>query len=211
MSDLSQLTRHEAVIDDGKEAFFRVGMALKAIRDHKLYRAKGHRNFDAYCKSRWEYTVGHATNLINGAKVRAMLPDPKKNDSPGIKAKPVKWTERAVRDLRSLGDVKARAVGSRALKEAESTGELLSKVVARHVREVKRQTAPPKPKPQRRMLEDEIREWTGKINGLAGILERVPVDALQIFARDHAGKARDLEKAIGRLEKSLAKVWERLP
>lgn len=57
------LARHEETIRDGLRDFVRVGMALKEIRDRRLYRA-GHDTFEDYCRAQWDLSTTAAYRKI---------------------------------------------------------------------------------------------------------------------------------------------------
>lgn len=58
----------EAVIERGLETFLEVGKALSEIRDSQLYRAK-FKNFEDYCRDRWQIARNYANKLIAAAEV----------------------------------------------------------------------------------------------------------------------------------------------
>lgn len=62
------LAQYEKIIEQGVDVFFRVGVALAAIRDEKLYRIN-HKTFEAYCRERWGFERAHAYRLIESSKV----------------------------------------------------------------------------------------------------------------------------------------------
>jgi len=69
-ADLREL---EAVIERGLETFVQVGVALREIRDRKLY-LETHPTWDDYCRQRWGFSRIHAHRMIDAATVSAMLP-----------------------------------------------------------------------------------------------------------------------------------------
>jgi hypothetical protein len=68
----SELVKHEAVIERGMRTTIEVGMAMKAIRDHKLYQGQ-YESFESYVKNRWECSRPRAYQLIEAAEVDAHL------------------------------------------------------------------------------------------------------------------------------------------
>jgi hypothetical protein len=56
----------EVVIERGKSAFVKVGLALLEIRDARLYR-ETHGTFEEYCRERWGWTRVHANRQIQAA------------------------------------------------------------------------------------------------------------------------------------------------
>jgi hypothetical protein len=57
----------EALIDKHLEGFLAVGIALRIIRDAKLYQREDHDSFEAYCKDRWGFGRSRASQLITAA------------------------------------------------------------------------------------------------------------------------------------------------
>lgn len=68
----SELAKYEAVIERGMRTIIEVGMAMKAIRDNKLYKGQ-HETFELYVKNRWECSKSRAYQLIEAAEVDANL------------------------------------------------------------------------------------------------------------------------------------------
>jgi hypothetical protein len=68
-----RLVELESVIDQGLKSFVDVGLALKEIRDSKLYREQ-HRTFESYCRKRWVVSRIHGHRMIEAALVAEMLP-----------------------------------------------------------------------------------------------------------------------------------------
>jgi hypothetical protein len=68
----ARLAELEATVKDGLDAFVRVGLALKEIRDAQLYRAT-HKTFEDYCRERWGMERAHAYRQIEAARVADVL------------------------------------------------------------------------------------------------------------------------------------------
>jgi hypothetical protein len=66
--ETDQLTRCEAVIQEGMETFWKVGTALSNIRDSRLYR-RTHRTFEDYCQERWDIKKSSAYRLMGAVDV----------------------------------------------------------------------------------------------------------------------------------------------
>jgi hypothetical protein len=64
----SALRAYEATIEEGLSSFIRVGNALAAIRDGRLYRTT-HETFEDYCRSRWKFGRQRAYSLIDAASI----------------------------------------------------------------------------------------------------------------------------------------------
>ncbi len=65
--EIKVLNHCETIIERGKNTFLKVGKALLAIRQQKLYRAE-YPSFDAYCRGRWKFGGSRARQLIAAAK-----------------------------------------------------------------------------------------------------------------------------------------------
>ncbi len=63
-----RLTECESQIESGKAAFIKVGLALLRIRHERLYRATD-RNFDSYCRRRWDFSGSQGHRLIEAADI----------------------------------------------------------------------------------------------------------------------------------------------
>jgi hypothetical protein len=66
------LKRCERVITKGAAEFIRVGLALREIRDHQLYR-ETHASFEAYCVAKFDFKRAHGYRLIEEATAVAEL------------------------------------------------------------------------------------------------------------------------------------------
>ncbi|MFD9444991.1 hypothetical protein [Streptomyces sp. NPDC060001] len=73
-SESTALTEHEAVIEQGIQTFYEVGMALADIRNRKLYRAD-YGTFEEYAETRWQMSRPRAYELMAAAEVVSGIPD----------------------------------------------------------------------------------------------------------------------------------------
>ena len=71
-SERDRMVELERVVDTGLYTFVEVGLALKEIRDSKLYRTK-HPTFGDYCRQRWRFTRTYGHRLIVAAEVAGDL------------------------------------------------------------------------------------------------------------------------------------------
>ena len=62
------LERAELKIASGLKAFLEVGLALKEIRDHKLYR-QDYETFEEYCTGRWDFSRQRGYELLGASEV----------------------------------------------------------------------------------------------------------------------------------------------
>jgi len=63
------LAELEQIIEKNQNRFYRIGKALKQIRDEQLYRHVLFNSFEAYVKDRWDMAKSHAYRLIDASKV----------------------------------------------------------------------------------------------------------------------------------------------
>ena len=216
MTELTQSRKQrlracETILADHMEEFVKVGMALREIRDERLYKEDGFETFEAYCKKKWELSKRYAYRIMEAAEIRLKLPSPQ--GGPVGHSDGPQWTERSVRELGRLGTTtKAKAVAERVLKAVEKDGgKLTSTIVRKHVDEemgIKRGKPKPQPVPS---FSQVVYGWAGKLNGIADVIDAVPKDALRLFGKDEPKLANDLASAIERVKKSLARVWDALP
>lgn len=110
--EVSTLTRCEAVIEEGRAAFLRVGSALLTIRDERLYR-NTHTSFEAYLSERWQMGKANAYRLMEAVQVVQTLEDSPIGDSLYL---PV--NESQARPLSALPREKQPEAWNKAVEEA---------------------------------------------------------------------------------------------
>lgn len=130
----SELERLEGIITRNLQSFYEVGRALMEIRDRGYYRdVLGFDTFEAYCKSKWDFSRSYAYRLIDSANVIEVV-------SP-IGNKPL--NESQTRPLVNLAPAQQREAWQKAVETAPE-----GKVTAAHVYKiVKGMTEPEKPAP----------------------------------------------------------------
>lgn len=203
-----ELQKQEQIIMECMEDFVRLGMAYKAIRDGRLYRAEGFSSFETYTKDKWDRHVDHIHKVIASATLRLSLPSPKKRSAADSAAQ---WTEWSVGALKRLGSTSlAKSVAKGILAEVDAGNhKLTASLVTKHVNAelgIER-TSVSVPK---REFEDAILQWTGDLQRMAEAIKTVPADALELFAQKNPAKAKALAKAIEMFEKSLQRVWDNI-
>lgn len=67
------LQKNEKTIARAASSFLELGKALKEIRDRKQYEAARHKNFEAYCERKWNYSKSYASRLIGAYDVHELL------------------------------------------------------------------------------------------------------------------------------------------
>ena len=95
VEEVDTLRRCEAIIEEGRATFIKVGNALIEIKEGNLFRAT-HPTFEAYLQDRWQIGTKHAYRLIQAAEVVADL------SSGGESGIPAPTAESHVRPLATL-------------------------------------------------------------------------------------------------------------
>ena len=78
-ADKVHLAELEDIISENIGAFYRVGCALREIRESKLYKLRGFRSFEDYCAERWDmskvyaYRLESASNVIDNLKSKQLF------------------------------------------------------------------------------------------------------------------------------------------
>ena len=112
----SNLQRLETQIENGLQTFLQVGLALKDIRDLKLYR-EDHQTFEKYVSEKWGHSRQWAHQLINAVIIEQQIGENVSNCLQTPK------TESQYRELAKLEPDKIPEVWEAVTKECEETGE----------------------------------------------------------------------------------------
>lgn len=67
--DENRLAQLESIIETDRRKFYRIGKALRQIRNEQLFRELLFDSFEAYVKERWDMARSHAYRLIEAANV----------------------------------------------------------------------------------------------------------------------------------------------
>ena len=59
----------ETLIETERRCFYKIGKALKEVRDDRLYRELLFDSFESYLKQRWDMSRSHGYRLIEAARV----------------------------------------------------------------------------------------------------------------------------------------------
>lgn len=121
-----RLNTLEGVIDSQRRSFYKVGKALREIRNDRLYRELLHKSFEEYIKKRWDMGRAHAYRLIEASRVidnlspiGDALPENEAQLRPIGKLKPVDQ-RRLWRDFLATGlELNARNIGRFAAQFAD--------------------------------------------------------------------------------------------
>lgn len=66
--EVLELETLEDIIEGGLKSFYEMGVALKTIRDNRLYR-KDFGTFEDYCQTKWKLNKSHSYRLIDSSEV----------------------------------------------------------------------------------------------------------------------------------------------
>jgi len=164
---------YEQEIRQGLDAFYRVGCALAAIRDKRLYRME-FGTFEDYCRERWGIAGNYAYKLIASSTVTQNLSLYNCTDLPE--------TESQARELAPLNDQPElqREAWQRAIETAPE-----GKITAAHVREVVAQMTDDERKAVRKiskevaLFENERQQRDNLLKFPAGDFDTCTVDDLE--------------------------------
>lgn len=124
-----------------KDYAIRIGRALQAIRNNRLYR--GYTTFQAYCLQRWNFSFQRASQLIQAYEVSTVLA----GDSTVVEDRSTIINERQARELAPLLDQpdELRSVWEEAWEK--TNGKLTSNKIreVRKIREASREVSVPPP------------------------------------------------------------------
>ncbi len=118
-----------------EKVFYQAGLALKTLRDKKLYRST-HRNFDEYCRDRFGRTKRSAYYLIDAITIVDNL----EKSEPMVHFLPT--SERQCRPLKALNPEQQRIAWTKAVEKAG--GIPTAKIVKDVVSEIKKDKIKPR-------------------------------------------------------------------
>lgn len=115
--EVGDLRALEVRIEEGKQAFEQVGLALLEIRDRKLYR-QSHSSFQNYCRDRWQFTGRRAYQMVEAAAVVQSIKDA--NDETVNNCSQFPTTESQCRPLSVVEPAQRAEVFQKAVQKAKS-------------------------------------------------------------------------------------------
>lgn len=143
------LRKLEATIEKGVATFIEVGLALRSIRDEKLYREQ-HKTFEKYVSERWGFDRSRAYQFIDAAEVKQNL------------STIVDKNERVAEinkesQLRELVDVPEENLQEVVEKAAEIAGDepITAKVIKQAKAEIEYEDVPDEPPPTKKLSKAE--------------------------------------------------------
>ena len=145
----TRLTALEEVVEEGLGTFVQVGLALKSIRDKRLYQDQDE-TFEGYCRKRFDLSRPHAYRLIDAANVVEVVSPIGDIDPP--------QNEAQARELTKLANEQDQATAwTRANETAPVDDEGEPIVTAKHVAETVRDMTPTR-EPSKKQREKELRK-----------------------------------------------------
>jgi hypothetical protein len=66
---MNRLLHLETIIETERRCFYKIGKALKEVRDERLYRQLLFDSFEIYLKQRWDMSRSHGYRLIEAARI----------------------------------------------------------------------------------------------------------------------------------------------
>lgn len=66
---MNRLVHLETIIETERRCFYKIGKALKEIRDERLYRQLLFESFEIYLKQRWDMSRSHGYRLIEATRI----------------------------------------------------------------------------------------------------------------------------------------------
>jgi len=66
---MNRLVHLETIIETERRCFYKIGKALKEVRDERLYRQLLFNSFEIYLKQRWDMSRSHGYRLIEAARI----------------------------------------------------------------------------------------------------------------------------------------------
>jgi hypothetical protein len=66
---MNRLVHLETIIETERRCFYKIGKALKEVRDERLYRQLLFDSFEIYLKQRWDMSRSHGYRLIEAARI----------------------------------------------------------------------------------------------------------------------------------------------
>lgn len=203
-SDQWQLDTYEAAIAEGLVTFQKVGNALLAIRDNKLYRAK-HSTFEEYLDKRWQMGRSYASRLMGAAEVANTL-------LPIGNIAPV--NEAQTRPMNHMPPEQAQATWERAVTEKADGKQPTAAQVKEAAEEVKAEASQqPTPTPVAKLAtplpqhRSDSNEWYTPAKFLApvrALLEQIDLDPASCEVANQNVQALEY---FTEAEDGFSKVW----
>jgi len=216
-SPKQRLRACERVLLEHMEEFVSVGMALKEIRDDRLYEADGITSWGAYMVSavhRFGIKRRYADELISSAELRMALPDIPGASSAGS-ANQSGWSELAVRPLKKLKTTgQAKTVAAKIIKAVKDNGEKVTSTLVGKFVNAELDIRPKKTKNRKATAPTYnrlIEKYTDSLKDMADMLGKLTDAECRQWGEAEPGLTLDLVRQIERVQKVLEKVWHRLP
>jgi hypothetical protein len=166
--ELVNFDNYEYEIQSGLKDFIKVGNALAAIHDQRLYREK-YPTFEAYCQTRWGFSQWYAYKLQKSADVVKRLDNC-----------PMPTSEAQVRPLTTLPDEEQAEAWQEAVETAPD-GKVTADHVASVVKKRKKAERPEDARTRSRNFPDPQAPLPGEPKPIFATLPSLPNDVSDAF------------------------------
>jgi hypothetical protein len=195
------------IAHQGKVVFYRTALALRTIRDRRLYRLDGYTSFEAFTRSEFDLSRPQAYRLIDAAITIEDLMPSKMSPTGDILPETPLPNERQARELSGLEPEEKRSTWTEALDTAPQ-GRVTAKHVAR-VRGVRaarksKRKSPTKPPPPAAQAGEEAPVWAPYEKSELTIICRVAFD--QIRKKAPEATVRKIESVFVEITRAEALV-----
>ncbi|MEM9448687.1 MAG: hypothetical protein AAGA75_09140 [Cyanobacteria bacterium P01_E01_bin.6] len=124
----TRLEALESEIQQGITGFYRVGRALKEIKDTQLYRELGYTSFEAYCNERWQISKSRAHQFLSASQLiesSTMVDDSGDPENTALKISGLGLSERSLRPITDSGlpEQQKTKILETVVSEASETGD----------------------------------------------------------------------------------------
>jgi len=135
---LANIKELEKIIERGFKSYLEVGFALLEIRERKLYKQLGYKNFESYCIDRWKIKRAYANRQILASKVVSNL------KQATIVTKNLPQNESQVRPIANLDVDLQRTIWTEAIEVAGGTptAKVVKEVKTKLMKEIEKQSTP---------------------------------------------------------------------
>lgn len=133
-----KLAQLERQIAKEQQAFYRVGKALKTIRDERLYLSSSHSNFETYCKEKWDMGKRKANYLIKAAETVNHLKKHFCPDGNNCSQIPLPINESQIRELAKLSPEEQIKIWEQIVNKVNEKEKLTANLVNGAIAEYKK-------------------------------------------------------------------------
>ena len=180
----------EEVIAKGEKAFYETGAALRTIREKKLYPLSHFKDFDTYCRERWDMTRRRANQLIQAAECRDRLTQNNCSQLPANEAQ--------IRALTKLSPEKQAEVWQQITQE-NTDGKITAKKIKEAVEKIQKQDETT----QRKIL---VTKEQKRIHQALSILSKYKSGKIRDAIFSHSGEALQMPQLMEKVLRNFQNV-----